>query len=91
MTGQDRLGTLELGDGITRLRRVAAIVYASLALLLAAMPQQVADRLDDFEPNVLAHAGKLAAEGLALALRPLGVAQVFEHARAAFLERAGER
>ena len=73
------------------LRRLARIVYATLALLLLAMPQQIADRLDDFEPNAAAHAGRVAAEGVAKAMQATGVPQVFAWARKAFLEALGER
>ena len=73
------------------LRRLALILYASLALLLLAMPRQIADRLDDFEPNPVAHAGKLAAEGVAKVMNPTGVPQVFARARKAFLSALGER
>ena len=50
-----------------------------------------ADRLDDFEPNAVAHAGKAAAESLARGMRPLGIPRLFERARAAFLDTAGDR
>ena len=89
--GPDCVETLALGDGLARLRRVAFIVYAGLALLLGAMPRQVADRLDDFEPNALAHAGKLAAENVAWLSGALGVQALFDKARAAFLGKLGER
>ncbi len=73
------------------LRRLAVILYASLGLLLLAMPQQIADRLDDFEPNPVAHAAKLAAEAVAKVMAPLGIPQLFGRARKAFLEALGER
>ena len=73
------------------LRKLALIIYAALALLLLATPQQIADRLDDFEPNPAAHAAKVAAEGVAKIMNPLGVPQVFRRARKAFLAALGER
>ena len=73
------------------LRRLALIVYASLTLLLLAVPQQIADRLDDFEPNSIAHAGKIVAESVAKVMNTTGVPQVFERARKAFLEALGEQ
>ena len=73
------------------LRRLALIIYAALALLLLTMPRQIADRLDDFEPNVVAHAGKVVAEAVAKIMYPTGVPQMFERARKAFLEALGER
>lgn len=73
------------------LRRLALIVYGSLALLCLALPQQVADRLDDFEPNAAAHAGRVAAEGLAQVMARTGLPQVFAATRGAFMTMAGER
>lgn len=75
----------------TPLGRLARIVYASLALLFAAMPQQIADRIDDFEPNAAAHAAKKAAEGAAGVMTATGIPQVFARARKAFLSAIGER
>ena len=73
------------------LRRLALILYATLLLLLLAMPRQIADRLDDFEPNGFAHAAKVAAEGVAKAMDQTGLPQVFTRARGAFLAALGER
>ena len=73
------------------LRRLALIIYATLALLLLAMPRQIADRLDDFEPNVFAHVAKVAAEGVAKAMDQTGAPQVFARARGAFLAALGDR
>lgn len=73
------------------LRRLTGIVYGTLLLLSLAMPQQIADRLDDFEPNAVAHAGKVTAEALAQIMARTGLPQLFVEARGAFLAAAGER
>ena len=76
---------------VSPLRRLAWIIYGALLLLGVAMPQQIADRLDDFEPNAAAHAGKLVFEGLAQVTDTVGIGPAFTRARQAFLEAAGER
>ena len=73
------------------LRRLALIVYASLTLLVIALPRQIADRLDDFEPNAMAHAAKAAAESVAGVMDTAGAPQLFERARKTFLSALRER
>jgi hypothetical protein len=72
-----------------KLRRIAIIIYGTLALLLLTMPDEILARLDDFNPTLPVRAAQTVVGAIAVVSNALGIPPAFHAVRNAIMTLAG--
>ena len=72
-----------------KLGNIAVIIYATLGMMLLAMPEEISSRLDDFTPTPPVRAAQAAIGAIASVSQALGISPAFKALRAGVLDFAG--
>jgi len=78
------------GSGL-RLRKTAAVIYATLGLLWIAIPQAPVNRLNDFNPGPLRDSALVVAHAVADFSHAIGADRPYQAGRRLFLAVTGKQ
>jgi hypothetical protein len=82
-------GVVPGGGGRGKLRTIAFVVYGTLFLLLLAMPEEIASRLDDLPDSAPVRVAQTTVGGIVRFSNWVGIAKVYRAARDRFVAAAG--